>query len=1118
MWFAALNARNTCYRFPLGRGVYCGIVALGVGLLATDSIRATAVDMTDVQRAAPSVRATVMESPRVTLRPLTVRDARADGSLRVEWSSSLTMLRTANDTTRVEFPISATDSLTLELRRFSVTNESTRSIIMTAAGPVEGAAPDVSLFRGAVADEPGSHAFLAIASNGSGNGYVTRASGERFYLSQPAAEASRGLAATMTVHKESITAAAPDFPETCGVKEPHLHPVRDGVSGGPAARSAPLLGAPHLAFVAVDADQEFIQLFGGDTVAAQNYITQVIGAVSDIYERDFDTRLLLSQVRLWPAGGEPFGADDLQGFGDWWWNTQDPTQFHLMHLFSGRRDLAYGGIAYLSVVCQDFGFGISGLLLGGFPSPLGQSHLGNWDVVVVAHEMGHNMGTGHTHDSYSPPIDTCGTNGAATRSDIMSYCHTTAGGLLNTDLRFHARVQQVVADELAFWGCLYLDCNGNDIDDAVDVAPGGSSDDVNFNGVPDECEDCNGNSILDSVDIAGASDDDNLNGVPDECEPDCDGNGIPDEMQIEELTSFDLNGNLVPDECETNCDGDLTADFREIALNMSLDLDRDTGLDACQDCDGNGTYDWFDMLRPGAIYIVTASAVREYQADSGVFVRTLGSGPLSDAKGVAIGPDGALYVASFGNDRVVRIDIATSSTSTFVSAGSGGLDGPTGVAFGPNGNLFVTSTNTSSVLEYNGQTGASVGPFVSAGGGGLNGPHGLAFGPDGHLYVGGQDNTVRRYNGASGAYIGEFASAGEGGLNAPRDMTFAPDGRLMVASLNTNSVLAYNPDGSFWGVFSNGPAPTSVWGVTMGARDDVFAARGTASDVRVIEYDPVRNVYMRSFIRGDAGLAGARGMVFAPTDTPLDCNANRVLDECDILESTSADCNGNSVPDECELASGGDCNGNLVLDSCECLTADTPLPENVVVAKNRYLSFAPSNGECRVAYQVTFADLPPPFEAREGETRWVAPAALFANDAPDAFMGSGLSASPFYSDWSGVSLLHVYGAEVVPDATYEIRAIHEGCDTGTPGDYSAPLAVPTRSNWGDVVGASGTPDFADISAVVSRFTSPASPAVLVRADLHPSVADHKVDFADISAAVSAFAGNPFPYPGPAMAP
>jgi len=82
-----------------------------------------------------------------------------------------------------------------------------------------------------------------------------------------------------------------------------------------------------------------------------------------------------------------------------------------------------------------------------------------------------------------------------------------------------------------------IDCNGNGVHDALDIASGTSSD-CDHNGVPDECgafADCNHNGVLDACDIAsGVSGDLNSNGVPDECEcvADIDGNGSVDVMDL----------------------------------------------------------------------------------------------------------------------------------------------------------------------------------------------------------------------------------------------------------------------------------------------------------------------------------------------------------------------------------------------------------------------------------------------------------------------------------------------------------------------------------------------------------------------------------------------------------
>ena len=68
--------------------------------------------------------------------------------------------------------------------------------------------------------------------------------------------------------------------------------------------------------------------------------------------------------------------------------------------------------------------------------------------------------------------------------------------------------------------------------------------------------DCNGNGILDACDLAsGTSLDCDANGIPDECDiaagaSDCDADGIPDACQITDDATLDLNANGVLDSCE----------------------------------------------------------------------------------------------------------------------------------------------------------------------------------------------------------------------------------------------------------------------------------------------------------------------------------------------------------------------------------------------------------------------------------------------------------------------------------------------------------------------------------------------------------------------------------------
>ena len=191
------------------------------------------------------------------------------------------------------------------------------------------------------------------------------------------------------------------------------------------------------------------------------------------------------------------------------------------------------------------------------------------------------------------------------------------------------------------------------------------------------------------------------------------------------------------------------------------------------------------------------------------------SGGLSLPRNVLFGPDGNVYVASHGNDSVLRYDANGNFLDVFVASGSGGLDGPGAMAFGPDGNLYVASPLTGDVLRFQGPNGAQAGQFideyVSAEAFGINQAKGLAFGADGHLYVtnssggGGAagPHEVLRFQGPQAASPGAalpavgqsgavFVSSGSGELSNPSGLTFGPDGRLYVVNTFGDSVNRYD--------------------------------------------------------------------------------------------------------------------------------------------------------------------------------------------------------------------------------------------------------------------------------------------------------------------------------------
>lgn len=196
--------------------------------------------------------------------------------------------------------------------------------------------------------------------------------------------------------------------------------------------------------IAVETDVEFLALFGNNAASAAGYVGTLFAGLADIYSRDVNLRPGMCYLRLWTASDDPWTAttttNQLYEFRDAW-SLIPPFEARDSAAFLSGRGLG-GGVAWLSAGCGEYAYSVSANLAGSFPYPLVDNSGANWDIMVVAHELGHNYGAPHTHD-YSPPADGCGSNpqdcSAATNDQgtIMSYCHICPGGMANINLYFH---------------------------------------------------------------------------------------------------------------------------------------------------------------------------------------------------------------------------------------------------------------------------------------------------------------------------------------------------------------------------------------------------------------------------------------------------------------------------------------------------------------------------------------------------------------------------------------------------------------------------------------------------------------------------------------------------------
>lgn len=345
--------------------------------------------------------------------------------------------------------------VTLGLTRFSVLAPGARVVIAGAGGEEPIDTSGVVLLAGEIAGEPGSLAYIGISDAGI-YGFLRTEEGT-YSISTGAYDPDVAWDVTVT-HASDMAPFEPG--PSCGFHpaDPRLSPggVQAPATGGEGSslRSQPC----RVVEMAIDSDWEYTsRLFGGNAYISANYGLVLLGGVSQIFQSELNVRLTTNYVRTWSGNVDPYnqGQDLLDEFAQHWGASMGAVHRDLAHLLSGRTNLPYGGVAYLNAICEGWGYGLSSVS-GSFPQPIQNRHGGNWDLFVVSHEVGHNFGTGHTHDSYTPVIDGCG-NGDCSQAlggTIMSYCHGCAGGMTNIDLVFGPRVQERIWGFLATRACV----------------------------------------------------------------------------------------------------------------------------------------------------------------------------------------------------------------------------------------------------------------------------------------------------------------------------------------------------------------------------------------------------------------------------------------------------------------------------------------------------------------------------------------------------------------------------------------------------------------------------------------------------------------------------------------
>lgn len=383
----------------------------------------------------------------------------------------------AASSVHVSLPLGG-QSVGVDLERFEVFTADAQILEHGPDGEHVLPRPDALYFSGHIAGDAESHVFLSLSPLGT-FGLVRSSVGE-FSISTIAATANSPLAGRTTIvnlaelsdEQAALIAANPAraaFQQSFACAGAVLPP---GVTApAPQTQLSPVIdrgpgGVCRVIRAAIDTDTEFTTaLFAGNSTNSSAYIGTLMAAVSSVYARDIGVALQVSFMRVWTTA-DPYSAAntgaELTEFRNYWLANRPAVAHDLAHLLCGRS--LGGGIAYLNALCNtNFNLGVCANLGGSFPQPLADNRSNNWDPYVVAHEMGHNFGSGHTHEpsAYSPPIDGCGnaylsppqpqdcTVASALNGTIMSYCHLCSGGVANLKMTFGPRPISVIQNFLS---------------------------------------------------------------------------------------------------------------------------------------------------------------------------------------------------------------------------------------------------------------------------------------------------------------------------------------------------------------------------------------------------------------------------------------------------------------------------------------------------------------------------------------------------------------------------------------------------------------------------------------------------------------------------------------------